>query len=518
MVRRPRQGDGSGDGRRRGRRHGRRARAAQHLDRGPPSWPPSANATRLLVIDNCEHLLDGVRDCVERILAACPNVTVLATSRSRLLVPYEWVYEVPGLSVTRRRRRRRRSVHGARRRRDGRASAPWTPDAWPPLCRALDGMALAIELAAARLLDARTGRARRQPSTNGSASSSAGTRDRRPAPLAARRHRLELRAARSPKTAFCCNDVAVLASWFDVDAARAVSGTGTPSVPTIADGLARLAGHSLLVVERGEPTRYRALETIRQYGVEQLAAAGELGAVRARHEHWCRAVMTALGAGRRPTTHGVRSSIGSSTTSAPRSLWSAGDEQRRSESASLGRRSRRAAVRPRPASGGAAALRAGRGRSTPIAAVRAAHLRLAAGAAASRYVGNEALRLLQCRRRPGTRRSATEPRLLHDLACRWRSTSSGPPGSWSTSRLSTRRPNWRDEAPGRCRTAPSVPRRRSPLRRRAAGRSGTRGSPRLVANTPSTSPIGRQTRSLESAALDQLCAVQLDRDDIPEAA
>ena len=52
----------------------------------------------LLVVDNCEHLLDGVRDCLDAILAICPDVRVLATSRARLLTPYEHVYAVPGMS------------------------------------------------------------------------------------------------------------------------------------------------------------------------------------------------------------------------------------------------------------------------------------------------------------------------------------------------------------------------------------------------------------------------------------
>ena len=54
-----------------------------------------AASDALLVIDNCEHVLDGVRPCVERIIAGCPEVTVLATSRTRLLLPYERVYVVP---------------------------------------------------------------------------------------------------------------------------------------------------------------------------------------------------------------------------------------------------------------------------------------------------------------------------------------------------------------------------------------------------------------------------------------
>ena len=53
----------------------------------------------LLVLDNCEHLLDGVVVVAERVLAACPGVTVLAMSRARLLVPYEQVFSVPGMTV-----------------------------------------------------------------------------------------------------------------------------------------------------------------------------------------------------------------------------------------------------------------------------------------------------------------------------------------------------------------------------------------------------------------------------------
>jgi len=54
----------------------------------------------LLVLDNCEHLVEGVVVLVERMLAACPGVTVLATSRARLLVPYERVFSVPGMTVS----------------------------------------------------------------------------------------------------------------------------------------------------------------------------------------------------------------------------------------------------------------------------------------------------------------------------------------------------------------------------------------------------------------------------------
>ncbi len=58
-----------------------------------------AERAALLVLDNCEHLVDAVVVLIERLLTACPQVTVLATSRARLLVPYERVFSVPGLAA-----------------------------------------------------------------------------------------------------------------------------------------------------------------------------------------------------------------------------------------------------------------------------------------------------------------------------------------------------------------------------------------------------------------------------------
>ena len=55
--------------------------------------------TALLVLDNCEHLLDPVASLLERLLGSCPGLTVLTTSRTRLAVPFESVFPVPGLSA-----------------------------------------------------------------------------------------------------------------------------------------------------------------------------------------------------------------------------------------------------------------------------------------------------------------------------------------------------------------------------------------------------------------------------------
>ncbi|MER7368988.1 LuxR C-terminal-related transcriptional regulator, partial [Nonomuraea wenchangensis] len=58
-----------------------------------------ADRDALVVLDNCEHVLDGVAPFLERLLATCPRLTVLATSRARLMVPFERVYPVPPLSL-----------------------------------------------------------------------------------------------------------------------------------------------------------------------------------------------------------------------------------------------------------------------------------------------------------------------------------------------------------------------------------------------------------------------------------
>ena len=351
-----------------------------------------AGSDALLVLDNCEHVLDGVRACVERIIAGCPEVTVLATSRTRLLLPYERVYVVPGLSV----------VGGGGDAVDLFAArvAAATGDAAPPdaarvaaLCRALDGMALAIELAAARFpalgldglesgldqrlrfLTAGTGRADRHGSLREAIGWS-----------------YDLL---SPDDRALLRGVAVFASWFDVDAARAVAGAGRDRAE-IADGLARLAEHSLLVVQRGEPTRYRALETIRQYGVERLDQAGELDRVRAEHERWCRLAVAAL----RRTEPAeideawcarfdrVADDVGAALA------WSAGDEARRAQAAELAAElAGLLFLRGRPAQAQRRYEQAADLATTVTE--RVSYLRLAAGSAASRFVGDDALRLLR---------------------------------------------------------------------------------------------------------------------------
>jgi predicted ATPase len=256
-------------------------------------------AEALVVLDNCEHLLDGVTGLVERLLSGCPRVTVLATSRARLQMPFEYVYAVPGLSLDQPTGEADGDAVALFVERAAMAgwSSPYPHDRRriAAICDALDGVALAIELAAARL------------PTFGLDGLEAGLADQ--LRLLAGGPRMDVRHG-SVRSALdwsfglltvqdqaVLRRVAVFASPFTSTAAAAVAGHPSLSAVEVAGSLARLADQSLLVV-MPDPlvTRYRVLETIRQYGVERMTQVGELDDVRGRHLRWCLATAAELDA------------------------------------------------------------------------------------------------------------------------------------------------------------------------------------------------------------------------------
>ena len=257
-------------------------------DRGLADSVVAALADRhaLLVLDNCEQVRDGVAPFLERLLATCARLTVLATSRARLMVPFERVYQVPPLALE----SDAVALFLDRAAAVGVPPDPALRDHIAAFCERLDGMALAIELAAARW------------PTLGLDGLTAGLSD----PLrmlaggsrADERHR-SVRAALDwshallePADRALLHRVSVFVAPFTVAAAAEVAGS---DLGAVADGLARLAEQSLLVVSAGAAgTGYRALETIRQYGTERLDEAGELDAARSRHLGWCLAVAADL--------------------------------------------------------------------------------------------------------------------------------------------------------------------------------------------------------------------------------
>lgn len=254
--------------------------------------PVLAGRSALLLLDNCEHVIDGVAELVESLLAHCPELQVLATSREPLQIPGEVVLELPPLGC---------DGPGSEAVRLFRDRARTLVPVWQPtdqeletvaeLCRALDGMPLAIELAAAhsRTLSVRQITDHlddRFALLNGGA---------RTAP---QRHRsLEAAVAWSHETLDAAerrffDRLSVFAGSFDLDAARRVTGD--------AAALARitvLVAKSLVSVVPGtEPRRYRVLETLRQYGDRQMHD-GERRELAARHRAW--AGQLSVEAGRR---------------------------------------------------------------------------------------------------------------------------------------------------------------------------------------------------------------------------
>src|SRR5215467_12030084 len=272
-----------------------------------------ADRRALLVLDNCEHLTDGVAPFVERLLARCPRMSVLTTSRARLLVPFEWVYSVPPLSLEGNGGGEVRLPDAVLLFLDRAAAVGWTVkpehlDQVAEACRRLDGVALAIEIAAARLpalgldelvsglsdhLRLLVGGHRADERH----SSVRAMLDWSQALLSAPDQTLLLR-------------VSVFVSPFPASAAAQVAGFPPLQQGEVADGLARLADQSLLIVTpTAEGTRYQALETIRQYGIEQLAETSELPATRAHHLRWCLAAATGLARDPSPGTGSWRSSF-----------------------------------------------------------------------------------------------------------------------------------------------------------------------------------------------------------------
>ncbi|GAA5038966.1 putative ATPase/DNA-binding CsgD family transcriptional regulator [Thermocatellispora tengchongensis] len=266
--------------------------------RGIDDAVPAALADRraLLVLDNCEHVRDGVAPFLERLLAACPRLRVLVTSRARLMVPFERVFPVPPLS-----RAGGDESEAVALFMDRAAAVGWPPgpavsEGVVAICERLGGMALAIELAAARW------------PTLGLDGLMAGLSDQLRILTGGRRADDRHRSVRAvldwshdllePQDQALLRRVSVFVAPFTADAAAEVAGFAPLDQAGVVDGLGRLAEQSLLAVTPSATgTRYHALETIRQYGMERLADAGELTDVRSRHLEWCSASAAALIAG-----------------------------------------------------------------------------------------------------------------------------------------------------------------------------------------------------------------------------
>jgi predicted ATPase len=256
-----------------------------------------ALATRslLLIIDNCEHLIDAAAALLDRMLVDCPNVVLLATSREALGIDGEHVVSVPSLTtpsdatdaVTAERADAvTLFVERARAQKPSFALTRENLEAVVEICRRLDGIPLAIELAATRIAHL-------------SARQIADRLEDRFRLLAGGRRRIQrqqtLGAALdwsydllSEEERIMLRRLGVFAGGFTLEAAECIAGGEGIAEGAAVDLLGALVAKSMLAAGdavTGE-TRYQLLETVRLYATDKLAASGEAARVRTRHRDW----------------------------------------------------------------------------------------------------------------------------------------------------------------------------------------------------------------------------------------
>ena len=243
----------------------------------------------LLVLDNCEHLLDAVAALVEAVLRSAQNVTVLATSQEPLRLPAEQQYRLVPLAVPSANESGARAF-GALALFEARARAVeprfvLNDDSMVfaiDICRRLDGLPLAIELAAARVatLGLRSVRDKLDERFKLLTAGSRSTLRRHQTLRAALEwsHKLLNDAERA-----VFRRLGVFAGGFTMELAQRVAGDAQLDEWAVLDHLSALIDKSLVVAEAGDAPRYRLLESARAFALEQLAAAEETSAVVKRH-------------------------------------------------------------------------------------------------------------------------------------------------------------------------------------------------------------------------------------------
>jgi predicted ATPase/DNA-binding SARP family transcriptional activator len=257
-----------------------------------------ASRDTLLMLDNCEHLIEASASLAEALLQACPRLSMLATSREALSVSGETLYIVPPLEIPDPQRplflAKLSSVASVRLFVE-RAASIWSGfeltdqnmEAVAQICQRLDGIPLAIELAAARVRTLSTSQLveriddRFQLLTSGSRT-------------ALPRHQT-LRSTidwsyklLSPSEQHLLNRLSVFVGGFELAAAEGVCADENDRPNDIFDLLTQLVGKSLVAIDRtrGSGARFGLLETIRQYGGEKLEAAGKTSESKRRHARY----------------------------------------------------------------------------------------------------------------------------------------------------------------------------------------------------------------------------------------
>jgi predicted ATPase len=238
----------------------------------------------LLVLDNCEHLIDAVASLAQQIITQCAQITVLTTSREALMVGGERIWPVPSLDFRDGVRSPAVELFVER----ARAVVPEfalnrDADTVSEICRRLDGIPLAIELAAARIRTLTSTQIRDRLDERFRLLTGGSRR-------ALERHQTLRHAVQwsydllSSAERIVLARGAVFAGGFTLEAAERICTGGEVASTDILDLLDSLVRKSLVTVGRSENSvRYGLLETIRQFSEEQLAALGETELVQTRH-------------------------------------------------------------------------------------------------------------------------------------------------------------------------------------------------------------------------------------------
>ena len=253
----------------------------------------------LLLLDNCEHLIGAAAKFCEQIIRQCPRVMFLVTSREPLGIDGERVYRVPSMSLPPAEAATAADLAGsdavrlfadrARTHDPGFALDAQSAPLVATICRRLDGIPLALELAAARL-SSMSLRQVTERLDQRFRLLTGGSRNAMP-----RQQTLQATVDWSfgllaPPERQTLTRLSVFAGGFDLDAAEAVCTSGDSGVADaldVLDQLSSLVSKSLVAADRTpESVRYRLLETIRQYAAQELLRAGgetEVQNVRDRH-------------------------------------------------------------------------------------------------------------------------------------------------------------------------------------------------------------------------------------------
>jgi predicted ATPase/DNA-binding NarL/FixJ family response regulator len=249
----------------------------------------------LLVLDGCEHLADACAVMADALLRSCPELRIIATSRHVLGVAGEVTIAVPPMTVPAEDAARPEELVGyeAVRLFAGRGAAvlpgfavdAGNSAAVAGVCRALDGIPLAVELAAVRLRSLSPGQILSRLGSRFQLLSGGGP--------ASQPHHRSLQATLewsyellSGGEQAMWRRMSVFAGSFDLDAAEAVCGVGRVAAGRVADLVDALVAKSILVREGQGTARYRLLDTLAEFGLAKLRGRGNERWLRLRHRAW----------------------------------------------------------------------------------------------------------------------------------------------------------------------------------------------------------------------------------------